>query len=123
MTYYGYRASDGTLIRTITCTVPEKTFADFAAVWAASRDSSANADYIIHDAVRDEDGHLTEVTDGRGIETHYTYDDAGRETVKIEAFGRNRSRGGARKLKIDLDAKVRFRPKYLHEQNTAGTRS
>jgi hypothetical protein len=36
---------------------------------------------------------------------------------------RNRSRGGARKMKIDLDAEVRFRPKYLHEQNTAGTRS
>ena len=32
-TYYGYRASDGTLIRTVTCTVPEFTLPNFDAAW------------------------------------------------------------------------------------------
>ena len=38
--YYGYRASDGTLIRTITCTVPEQSYTDSTAVWNATRDLS-----------------------------------------------------------------------------------
>lgn len=81
-TYYGYRASDGTLIRTVTCTVPEETLANFAAVWSLTRDTSANATYVIHDAIRNEDGHLTEVIDGRGIETHYKYDSLGRPVAR-----------------------------------------
>lgn len=72
--YYGYRASDGTLIRTITCAVPEQTFADSTAVWNATRDANPNAKYIIADAIRDNEGHLTQVFDGRGIETRYEYD-------------------------------------------------
>jgi hypothetical protein len=35
--YYGYRASDGTLIRTVTATHPGYTLADFAAVWSHRR--------------------------------------------------------------------------------------
>jgi RHS repeat-associated protein len=85
--YYGYRASDGTLIRTITCTVPEQTFADFSAVWNATRVLTPNATYIINDAIRGEDGRLTQVIDGRGIETRFEYDAQGRETSKRTAFG------------------------------------
>jgi RHS repeat-associated protein len=85
--YYGYRASDGTLIRTITCTTPTQAFADFAAVWNATRLQTPNAAYIIHDAIRDDDGHLTQIIDGRGIETRYAYDDQGREVEKLEAYG------------------------------------
>ena len=85
--YYGYRASDGTLIRTITCTTPTQTFADFAAVWNATRSQTPNAAYIIHDAIRDDDGHLTQIIDGRGTETRYAYDDQGREVEKLEAYG------------------------------------
>ncbi|MFY8200191.1 MAG: RHS repeat domain-containing protein, partial [Pirellula staleyi] len=85
--YYGYRASDGTLIRTITCTVPEQTFADFAAVWSQSRDTNPNAKFIIHDAIRDAQGRLTQIIDGRGIETRMEYDAQGRETNKRVDYG------------------------------------
>ena len=85
--YYGYRASDGTLIRTITCTVPEQTFANFAAVWSQTRDLGPNAKYIVQDAIRDATGQLTQIIDGRGIETRHEYDSRGRETNKRLAFG------------------------------------
>lgn len=85
--YHGYRASDGTLIRTITCTVPEQTFASFTAVWNQTRNTAANAKFIIHDTIRDADGHLTQVIDGRGTETRYEYDSQGREINQREAFG------------------------------------
>ena len=85
--YYGYRASDGTLIRTITCTVPEQTFANFAAVWSQTRDSSANAKFIIHDAIRDANGRLTQIFDGLYTETRMDYDSQGRETNKRVAYG------------------------------------
>lgn len=85
--YYGYRASDGMLIRTVTCTVSSYTLADFTAVWNLTRDSSANASYIIHDAIRDDDGRLTKIVDGRNVEIRFEYDAQGRETKKTEAFG------------------------------------
>jgi YD repeat-containing protein len=85
--YSGYRASDGTLIRTITCTVPEQTFASFTAVWNQTRNTAANAKFIIHDTIRDADRHLTQVIDGRGTETRYKCDSQGREINKREAFG------------------------------------
>ncbi len=85
--YYGYRASDGTLIRTITSTVPEYTLTSFASVWNLVRDASANAKYIIHDAIRDNDGLLVQILDGRGIETRMEYDSLGRETNKRVAYG------------------------------------
>ena len=85
--YYGYRASDGTLIRTITCTVPEQTFASFTAVWNQTRNTAANAKFIIHDTIRDADRHLTQVFDGRGTETRYKCDSQGREISKRKAFG------------------------------------
>ncbi|MFN8741018.1 MAG: hypothetical protein ACK5YR_13905, partial [Pirellula sp.] len=85
--YYGYRASDGTLIRTVTATHPGYTLADFAAVWSLTRSTAANAAYIIHDAIRDDDGHLTQIIDARGTETRFEYDSLGRETKKTTAFG------------------------------------
>lgn len=85
--YFGYRASDGTLIRTVTATVPSFSLADFAAVWALSRDLTPNAHYIVHDGIRNEDGDLTKIINGREIETRYEYDEAGRETKKTEAWG------------------------------------
>ena len=85
--YHGYRASDGTLIRNITCTVPEQTFANVTAVWNQTRNTAANAKFIIHDTMRVPDGHLTQVFDGRGTETRYKCDSQGREINKREAFG------------------------------------
>ena len=85
--YYGYRASDGTLIRTVTCTVPSYSLANFTAVWNLTRSSAANAQFVIHDAIRDNDGHLVQIIDGRGTETRFEYDAQGRETKKTEAWG------------------------------------
>ena len=84
--YYGYRASDGTLIRTITSTVPEQIFTDFAAIWNQVRDANPNAKFIVHDAIRDAEGRLTQIIDGRGIETRMEYDANGRETSKRVAY-------------------------------------
>jgi hypothetical protein len=56
-------------------------------VWNQTRDLNANAKYIIHDAIGDNDGHLTQVIDGRNVETHYEHDSRGREINKREAFG------------------------------------
>jgi serine/threonine protein kinase len=42
---------------------------------------------------------------------------------RIVGSGRNRSRSGAMILKIALDMDGGFRPQYLHEQDTTGTRS
>ena len=119
-TYYGYRASDGTLIRTITCTVPEQSFSNFAAVWNQTRDSNPNAKFVIHDAIRDADGNLTEVIDGRGTETRYEYDDAGREVAKTEAYGTSI----AVRTETDYDAtgnvtEVRS-PRYFDSGDTLG---
>ncbi len=85
--YYGYRASDGTLIRTVTGTVPSFSLADFTAVWNLTRSNAANALFVIHDAIRDNDGHLVQIIDGRSTETRFEYDAQGRETKKTEAWG------------------------------------
>jgi YD repeat-containing protein len=85
--YYGYRASDETLIRTVTATVPEYTLANFAAVWALVRNSGSNATYIVNDAIRDTQGQLTQIIDGRGVENRMEYDSRGREINKRVAFG------------------------------------
>ena len=42
-TFYAYRASDAALVRTIQATVPSVTFADFAAVTAATRAPASTA--------------------------------------------------------------------------------
>jgi YD repeat-containing protein len=52
-------------------------------------------------SIRNADGQLVQVIDGRGIETRYEYDDAGRETAKIAAFGLPQQR----RTETDYDAK------------------
>ncbi|MCA9065674.1 MAG: RHS repeat protein, partial [Planctomycetaceae bacterium] len=47
--YYGYRASDGQLIRYVTGAYPSFTLADQAAVFALTRDTSLNPQYTIRD--------------------------------------------------------------------------
>ncbi|MFN9437890.1 MAG: hypothetical protein ACK6DC_23535, partial [Planctomycetota bacterium] len=42
---------------------------------------------MIHDAIRDPKGQLTQIIDGRGMETRMEYDSAGREINKRVAFG------------------------------------
>ncbi len=118
--YYGYRASDGTLIRTVTCTHPGYTLADFTAVWNLTRSTAANAAYIIHDAIRDDAGHLTQVIDGRGTETRYEYDAQGREIRKTAAYGTS----VAAVTETDYDADGRTievrSPRYFDSSDTEG---
>ncbi len=118
--YYGYRASDGTLIRTVTCTHPGYTLADFTAVWNLTRSTAANAAYIIHDAIRDDAGHLTQVIDGRGTETRYEYDAQGREIRKTAAYGA----AVAAVTETDYDADGRTievrSPRYFDSGDTEG---
>ncbi len=118
--YYGYRESDGTLIRTVTCAFPGYTLADFDAVWSLTRSNSANAAYIIHDAIRDDAGHLTQVIDGRGTETRYEYDAKGREIRKTAAWGT----GVAAMTETDYDADGRVTevrsPRYFDSSDTEG---
>ncbi len=118
--YYGYRASDGTLIRTVTCTHPGYTLADFDAVWSLTRSTAANAAYIIHDAIRDDAGHLTQVIDGRGTETRYEYDAQGRVTKKTAAWGTS----VAAVTETDYDADGRVvevrSPRYFDSSDTEG---
>jgi RHS repeat-associated protein len=118
--YYGYRASDGTLIRTVTATVPSFTLADYTAVWNLTRSTTPNATHIIHDAIRDSDGQLTQVIDGRNIETRYEYDSRGRETKKTAAFGT--SLAAVTETSYDLTGKtteVRM-PRYFDSSDTEG---
>ncbi len=118
--YYGYRESDGTLIRTVTCTHPGYTLADFDAVWSLTRSSAANAAYIIHDAIRDDAGHLTQAIDGRGTETRYEYDTQGRQTKKTAAWGT----AVAAVTETDYDADGRVTevrsPRYFDSSDTEG---
>ncbi len=118
--YYGYRASDGTLIRTVTCTHPGYTLADFTAVWNLTRSTVANAAYIIHDAIRDDAGHLTQVIDGRGTETRYEYDAQGREIRKTAAYGT--SVAAVTETDYDADGKtIEVRsPRYFDSSDTEG---
>lgn len=118
--YYGYRASDGTLIRTVTCTHPGYTLANFDAVWNLTRNTAANAAYIIHDAIRDDAGHLTQVIDGRGTETRYEYDAKGREIRKTAAWGT--SVAAVTETDYDADGRVTEvrSPRYFDSSDTEG---
>ena len=86
-TYFGYRSSDGQLVRTIKGLTPGFTLADAAAVAAASRDLNANAQYLISDTTRDAEGQVTTVVDPRNVTATYEYDSRGRKTAMVAADG------------------------------------
>ncbi len=85
--YYGYRASDGQLIRYVTGAYPGITLADQTAVFALTRSTVLNPDYTIRDAITDQNGRPETVIDERGTISKTVYDTAGRVIQQIAAFG------------------------------------
>ncbi|WP_158453518.1 RHS repeat protein, partial [Rhodopirellula europaea] len=86
-TYYAYDATDGRLIRTVSGLTPEFTLADFDAVLNLTRDTSANADYVISDMMYDAEGNVIESYDARLVKTENEYDSRDRQVVRIAAVG------------------------------------
>jgi YD repeat-containing protein len=85
--YYGYRASDGELIREIQGTVPSFTLADFNAVMNQTRDQTPNAQLLITDYQLDNVGQRVAVIDGRGNTLAQTFDSRGQLVQSVEASG------------------------------------
>lgn len=85
--YYGYRASDGQLIRYVTGAYPSFSLANQAAVFALTRDTNLNPEYTIKDAIADENGRPQTVIDERGTISSTVYDSAGRVIQQIAAVG------------------------------------
>ena len=88
-TFYAYRASDAALVRTIQATVPSVTFADFAAVTAATRApaSTANPTSLITDYTLNNEGRTVATIDPLGTTHTVAYDSRGRTTEQIAASG------------------------------------
>ncbi|QDT57272.1 tRNA(Glu)-specific nuclease WapA precursor [Caulifigura coniformis] len=86
-TYYAYDSQQAKLIRTIRCTVPSVSYADFTAVLAATRasENAENPTSLITDYVYDTQGQTLKVIDPRGVEHHKEYDSLGRVTADIRA--------------------------------------
>ena len=85
--YYGYRASDGQLIRYVTGAYPSFSLANQAAVFALTRSSTLNPDYTVKDAITDKNGRPETVVDERGTISSTVYDTAGRVIRQIAAVG------------------------------------
>ena len=85
--YFGYRASDGQLIRYVTGAYPTFSLADQAAVFALTRSTTLNPDYTVKDAITDKNGRPETVVDERGTISSTVYDTAGRVIRQIAAVG------------------------------------
>lgn len=85
--YFGYRSSDGALIREIQGTVPSFTLADFTAVTNQTRSTAANATYLITDYTLDNIGERTAIIDGNNITLAQTFDSRSQLVQRIEASG------------------------------------
>ncbi|MEM6666553.1 MAG: hypothetical protein AAF638_09135, partial [Pseudomonadota bacterium] len=73
-TYYAYETVDGRLERVIHGMTKEYELTDIAAITGATRDLTANADFVVTDYEYDAVGNLTSMTDPRNNETTTTYD-------------------------------------------------
>lgn len=82
--YNGYSA-DRFTVRKIMTRDPTVTYADNAAVLAATRATGADPSRVIADAVRDLRGNLVQVIDGYGTITMNTFDALGRQTQTVQA--------------------------------------
>ncbi len=85
-TYYGYSA-DRQTVRTIQTRKPGVTFGNNAAILSATRQTGADPDYIINDAVRDIRGQIVQLVDPLGIESLTTYDALGRSLIQARSKG------------------------------------
>lgn len=85
--YYGYRASDGQLIRYVTGAYPSFSLADQTAVFNLVRDTNLNPTYTIKDAITDENGRPETVIDERGTQFLTEYNTAGQVIRETKAVG------------------------------------
>lgn len=85
--YFGYRSSDGELIREIQGTVPSFTLANFTAVLNQTRDATPNAKFLITDYQLDNDGQRVAVIDGNNVTLAQAFDSRGQLTQRVEASG------------------------------------
>jgi RHS repeat-associated protein len=86
--YMGYSVSNASeLIRRVTTGPAGYAIANFPAVMDLNRLSAPAAVVSIADAIKDSNGNLKEVIDGRGIVTKYEYDTRDREIRRKDAFG------------------------------------
>ncbi|MEP3480457.1 MAG: RHS repeat-associated core domain-containing protein [Fuerstiella sp.] len=85
--YYGYRASDGQLIRYVTGAYPSFSLTDQTAVFNLVRDTNLNPAYTIKDAITDENGRPETVIDERGTQFLTEYNAAGQVIRETKAVG------------------------------------
>ena len=86
--YMGYSVSNASeLIRRVTTGPAGYAIANFPAVMDLNRLSAPAGVVAIADAIKDSNGNLKEVIDGRGIVTKYEYDTRDREIRRKDAFG------------------------------------
>jgi RHS repeat-associated protein len=121
-TFYAYRASDARLVRTIQATVPSVSYADFAAVLAATRaaPTSPNPTSLITDYTLDNSGRTVATIDPLGITHTVAYDSRGRTTEQIAASGT--SVAAKTKTIYDLASRtveVQY-PRYFDSTDTNG---
>ena len=93
--YYGYRASDGQLIRYVTGAYPSFNLADQAAVFALTRSTTLNPDYTVKDAITDKNGRPETVVNERGTISSTVYDAAGRVIVSVRGTHSFQRRSGS----------------------------
>ena len=84
-TYYNYRSSDSSLIRTIKGNYPSYTLASFNAVASEDRSFSENATHIITDFVSDAAEQIIEKIDGKGISYRSFYNTRGWLVKEVKA--------------------------------------
>lgn len=85
--FYGYRASDGQLIRYVTGAYPSFSLADQTAVFNLVRDTNLNPAYTVKDAITDENGRPETFIDERGVQTFTEYNSASQVIRVTKALG------------------------------------
>ena len=88
-TFYAYNTSDARLIRTNQATIPSVTYANFAAVTAATRApaSTANPTSLITDYTLNSEGQTTATIDPLGNTHTVLFDSRGRAIEQVAASG------------------------------------
>ena len=85
-TYYGYSAN-GLTVRTIQTAKSSTTYANNAAVLAATRSQGADPAFVINDAIRDLRGNVVELIAPSGASTFTLYDGLNQAVSQTRGYG------------------------------------